>query len=431
MKDLRKKRGGYVYLNKRGRIQAEKDLNEKITEIEKKEKIKDDITETILDGNPPPPEIQEDLEKIITGENPPIYEDGVPKFRVAFTAAGGGGLDAETFIVKDEDGNDSLRDWDEAWGESKLWIMNDDGTRTDARYPDSKDHTYANQEEFIAASKAWWQEMSGAELDHSSVEAFQDSLKEGVFDADGNPQHPLLQDSQTGKEEYMTMEEIANEVDKYQPDKGSQEAIGTVIQSSIDDATKFKGGDTTKGFNKQLVRNTIQNNIIAKGNLNSLATDNIWGNTSWQDDMTAKLMDGTYTDYGIEDGDFQDPTPNDGPNGTNKITKTDAQIITQAIMKDEALLKETLTDYYTAYAESNYNIAAGNTGGSNTGGDNAGGANSEDEFASDDINTGDEYSMDYNAATTTGTPEPDVIHTSGGSINTSTNTPTGYMGAMK
>ena len=418
MKDLRKKRGGYVYLNKRGRIQAEKDLNTQIDEIEKKEQIKDDISKTIIDGNNPPEEIQKDIEKIITGENPPIYEDGVPKFRVEFTKAGGGGLDPDKFIVKDEKGEDSLRSWDEAWAEDKLWIMNPDGTRTDARYPDSKEHTYASQEEFVAASKAWWQEQSGAELDHSSVDAYKDSLKEGVFDENGNPMNPLLQDSQTGKEEYMTMEEIANEVDKYQMDKGSQEAIDTVIRSSIADGTAFVGGDTTKGFNKQLVRNNIQNNIIAKGDLNSLATDNVWGNSSWQDDMTAKLMDGTYADYGIDNGDFQDPTPDDG-----KITKTDAQIITQAIMKDEALLKETLTDYYTAYAESNYNIAAGNTGGGNNQGNNA---NNEDEFASDDINTGDEYRMDYDAATDANTPDPDIVHTSGGAIDTRTNTPINF-----
>ena len=425
VKDLRKKRGAYVYLNKRGRIQAEKELNEKIDKIEETQKIKDDLSETIIDGENPPDPIQKDIEKIITGDNPPVYIDGEPKFRVEFTAEGGWGetIDgqdaADVFIVKGEDGEDRLRTYSEAWAEDGLWEISADGTtRTDTW----AGHTYPNTDEgfeqYKAAAKADWQEAGGADLDHSSTAAYKDSLKEGVFDEHGNPVNPLLQDSQTGQEEYMTMAEIANEVDKHQMDKGSQEAIDTVIRSSIADATAFKGGDTTKDFNKQLVRNNIQNNIIAKGDLNSLATHNIWGNSSWQDDMTAKLMDGTYADYGIDDGDFQDPTPKDG------ITKSDAQIITQAIMKDEALLKETLTDYYTAYAESNYNIAAGNTGGGNTGGGNTGGGDNEDEFASDDINTGDdEYKMDYDAASTIDAPQTTIIHTSGGMIDTKTNTP--------
>ena len=86
--------------------------------------------------------------------------------------------------------------------------------------------------------------------------------------------------------------------------------------------------------------------------------------------MQEALQQGTYGDLGITNDDFKDPTPND-----NKITAQDAQAITQNIMKNEALLKETLADYYTGIAENNYNTIAKNN--KNQGGNNQ---DDEDEF---------------------------------------------------
>ena len=102
------------------------------------------------------------------------------------------------------------------------------------------------------------------------------------------------------------------------------------------------------------MNNVINAEGMTPARLNSLATDNIWGGSSWKTDMEEALQKGTYSYLGIDDGDFEDPTPND-----NKITPEDAAKITAAIMKDENLLKDTLGDYYTRYAKSNYDIKSG------------------------------------------------------------------------
>ncbi len=113
----------------------------------------------------------------------------------------------------------------------------------------------------------------------------------------------------------------------------------------------------------------MTNVINADGvNLRSLAKDSIWGGTSWETDMQEALTNGTYQDLGIT----QEQAENLDPNGGN-ITAEDAKVITQAIMKDDALLKETLGDYYTKIAENNYNLQSKkpnadlNQGGGDTG----------------------------------------------------------------
>jgi hypothetical protein len=150
--------------------------------------------------------------------------------------------------------------------------------------------------------------------------------------------------------------ELENLASYLSMDRDSQTKIKTVVDAVTNDATAFVGGDTSKEFNYDAVRNNIMNNVINsnEANLRSLASDSIWGNTSWKTDMEEALTKGTYAQLGIESGDFEDPTPDDG------ITEADAKKITAEIMKNDKLLKETLGDYYTKIAEKNYNVQTGN-----------------------------------------------------------------------
>ena len=77
-----------------------------------------------------------------------------------------------------------------------------------------------------------------------------------------------------------------------------------------------------------------------------LATQNIVGGTSFKQDLTEKLQSMDYKQLGLSEKEFKnlDPTPGDG-----KVTSEDANVITSKIMKDEGMLKEMLTDYFTLY----------------------------------------------------------------------------------
>ena len=68
------------------------------------------------------------------------------------------------------------------------------------------------------------------------------------------------------------------------------------------------------------------------------------------------MSKGNYEDLGItqNQANSNDPTPK------TPITGRDAVIIVDRIMKNQELLKETLAEYYTQYAENNYKVKVGN-----------------------------------------------------------------------
>ena len=90
--------------------------------------------------------------------------------------------------------------------------------------------------------------------------------------------------------------------------------------------------------------------MIETGDVRSLATDKIYGNRVFKDDLMESIASGTYADLGLSEEQIKnmDPTPND------KITYEDAAQITSSIMKDEDQLKNYLAEYYTNILEQNY-----------------------------------------------------------------------------
>ena len=184
-------------------------------------------------------------------------------------------------------------------------------------------------------------------------------------------------------------------------DTESQTRISGLVEASVKNAEAFIGGDATKTFNFDDTRNTVMNSIINNKdvNLRSLAEHNIWGGTSWKDDLDEALSNATYEEMGIEltrvvdeetifigrDGDFQhsieDPN-NDGDNDPMTMNAEDRKVIIDAIMKDENLLKETLGDYYTKIIENNYNSKVGNNNNNN----NNNNANQDNSSVDIDLN---------------------------------------------
>jgi len=172
-----------------------------------------------------------------------------------------------------------------------------------------------------------------------------------------NPNPQTKPSKITGDGKYMKMEDIKKLVDKHKIDRDSQNKIKAIIEKEVANADGFVSGDNRKTFNREAVKMNFMNNVLNSENANikSLATHRHWGATSWKQDMTEALIKGSYEDLGIttQQAKSKDPTPK------TPITNEDAVVIVKSLMMNGKLLKETLADYYTQYAENNYKAKVG------------------------------------------------------------------------
>tara|TARA_R100000700_G_C3179281_1_gene155597 strand:+ start:1061 stop:2515 length:1455 start_codon:yes stop_codon:yes gene_type:complete len=399
-KDLQKKRGGYVYLNKRGRIRAEEDLNKQIDGILKNKEQKQDVVGNLPDNLPPD---QQDWWTDFLKNPPPTEtdEDGNVKFRVEDSKADEERKKYITYKKNEETGKieESLASyqgaWDEGFGTFKTLDANGNEIDKKSRWTkevingveykvDEWGNKYENNEkglaEFKRQSKKYWQERSGAKLDVKDGELI--GLKSGIYDGkDGAPDDPLLQDSQRAgqkdEEEFFTPQErlmtIAEIYDDRVKDKGlefdaaSKEKLDAVVTNMQTSATATDAGEFNEQGTKDQISSILNGDEV---NLISLATSNKFmpGNSSWRDDMYTALTDPdkgfSYENLGISQQkvESEDPTPN------TPITDVDARIIINKIMEDENLLQETLTDYFTMRSRDIYNNAKGGNAPSDAGG---------------------------------------------------------------
>jgi O-phosphoseryl-tRNA(Cys) synthetase len=132
-------------------------------------------------------------------------------------------------------------------------------------------------------------------------------------------------------------------------DESSKELIQTMISDQQSHASEIQPGDNAE-FNFQKVHNNVKTKIIEQGNVNSLATDKIFGNRVFKDDLLSAIENGTYGELGLTEEAIQsmDPTPD------NKISTEDAAQIVSGILQDNDMLKDYLTDYYVKAMEQNF-----------------------------------------------------------------------------
>jgi len=371
IKRLKGKRAGYVLLNKRGMVAAEKELLEDGKKIKDKKDTKIKVVEKIIDDceDKTPCDC---LEQEITET-----EDGWeidPRTKWALE-------NAPDEVMYTPEGKPYILSYDQAWNN----VDKEGNELEDPRFTESADgktktsihgHVYPNTPEgqaiYRAHAESNWQAEGGQALDFTDPETLKETwYKSATYQDLKDKDIKVVESWAQGNEKVnMTNMEYEGLVNYLAVDKESQTKISTVVQAVTEDANAFVGGDTTKTFNYDATKNNIMTNVInADGvNLRSLAKDSIWGGTSWETDMQEALTNGTYQDLGIT----QEQAENLDPNGGN-ITAEDAKVITQAIMKDDALLKETLGDYYTKIAENNYNLQSKkpnadlNQGGGDTG----------------------------------------------------------------
>jgi len=151
---------------------------------------------------------------------------------------------------------------------------------------------------------------------------------------------------------FMSIDDVKKMVQEGAVDTKSFEAIDTLVAQASKDATSRQVGENSQ-FNHHNYYNGIRNKIVKNGNLRSLATNTNSFGRVFKKDLEESILAGSYEKMGIgkdaEKLDSMDPTP-DTP-----ITPEDAQQIARMIFQDEQLLGDYVAEYYTNYAEQNFN----------------------------------------------------------------------------
>ena len=166
--------------------------------------------------------------------------------------------------------------------------------------------------------------------------------KEVVYDDNEAPGYEMA-------DGWKSMEQIRDMINSRKVDQASKGSIRALVEDSMRTAETIQPGEDPT-FNYQKEYNNIKQKVINHGDIRSLATDKMFGDRVFKDDLQSAIKLGTYKDMGIPEGQIKDPTPGDG-----RITDEDAAQITSMILSDEEVLKDYLSEYFTKAMEQNWN----------------------------------------------------------------------------
>ena len=169
-----------------------------------------------------------------------------------------------------------------------------------------------------------------------------DGSKEVIYDENGVPGYEMI-------DGWKSMEQIQEMINSRKVDQASKIGIKALIEDSMRTAETIQPGENAT-FNYQKEYNNMKQKVINHGDVKSLATDKIFGDRVFIDDLQSAVKLGTYEDMGVSVDQVKDPTPEDG-----KITDDDAAMITSMILSDEEMLKDYLSEYFTKAMEQNWN----------------------------------------------------------------------------
>ena len=331
-KKLKRRRGAYVYLNKKERMDFERETLKEAEEYKKneadREEIADDLTDE--DNQIDPKDIDNGtIEDIVTGDIKPTKDD---KGRVGYSLNSAA---LQEFVLEDDKGNPRIASYKEAWGDDRFTVSEDGKFKTD-KFGNKYENTPEGFAEFQRNSKLYW-----------------------IREAKKSGEKVLHIDSQTGKREYLdpdeaealladekkfvTMDEIKNHVKSKAVDKNAVDMINASITGGSESAKNLKSGDSMS-FDYDAAKLKYEK-IINSTDPYKLATQNIVGGTSFKQDLLEKLESMDYKQLGISDKLVKklDPT-NDG-----KVSADDAKVITNRLMSNEDGLKAMLKGYFTLY----------------------------------------------------------------------------------
>ena len=334
-KRFKKRRAAYVYLNKKERMDFERDTLKEAEEHKKLDADKEEIAETLTDEDN---EINPDdvdnstIQDIVTGKIEPTKDENG---RVGYALSS----DAlQEFVIKDENGNNRLKSYRASWEDERFTVSEDGKYKTD-KFGNKYTNDEAGFKDYQRSAKLYWirkaKETGDKLLMYNSTTGKREYMTPEEAEA-------LLQD----KEKFVTMDEIKEHVKSRGKDTKASDAINGLIANGSEEAKNLKPGDDIT-FNREATKEQFSK-ALDNTDLHKAATKKMVGNTSWKEDMTEKLQTMKYKEFGIDESTVErfDPTPNDGV-----VSAEDAAVIVDKIMEDDDMLKGYLTDYLTIYKE--------------------------------------------------------------------------------
>ena len=156
----------------------------------------------------------------------------------------------------------------------------------------------------------------------------------------------------------VSLEDARRIIDMHTMDNSSKNVLAGVMEyaqtlGSFEDAGELNTFD---------IAAKVRNEVVKKGNINSLINDNhvLTEGGSFKQDLLNRLQGMKYEDVGITedmlsniDKNLEEVKISDG------ITKDEAELIANELLKDDKLTKDYLTNYFTQHIKDQYNYMYG------------------------------------------------------------------------
>tara|TARA_R110002074_G_scaffold39194_2_gene105561 strand:+ start:2866 stop:4182 length:1317 start_codon:yes stop_codon:yes gene_type:complete len=227
----------------------------------------------------------------------------------------------------------------------------------------------------------------------------QKTCPEGEENCSDKGRMGVMMPGKDGEEEWVSMSTLKQNINKNLFDGGFQTGLDALVEVNQQASMKLKEGEVLN-FPEKIMEQKVNNLVSRAENRRSVAYDEMFGNTSFYEDLSERLETENYKGLGI-DPNLLDPTKGDG------ITREDAKQISQMLIEDPQyadLLVNEMTTYYTGFLRQNFNDASAarvttapgyemtkggryikSTPGSGGSGDFPLEVDNEDEFASGDV----------------------------------------------
>ena len=328
--ELQRKRGEYVYLNKKFRSKAEQEIIQLSDKVATNENENGVMADNLTNMDPTNDFVNTAAADVIVGV-----------------------VDGSNKGVDDGSGN-------------TVWDVPVDGIRD---FLDQNNISYFN-EDFVAADDS----------DISFV-----NRRDGYFVPGSGSKYSERKDQRMKggifKTVQLTKDQLISLAEYQSADPSVKSNLNQYVQSLAQKAMNLKPGDNYS-FNYKGEYQNMSEQFVVNGNWKQLSETALAGDRIFKNDFIEALQTHNYEELGIgtfgyvgaepgygslkkEEVLTQDPTPGDGPvvdgKKTNKITLEDATFLYKKVYEDPALLKPALSHYFTRYAErsfkNNINIA--------------------------------------------------------------------------
>ena len=156
----------------------------------------------------------------------------------------------------------------------------------------------------------------------------------------------------------LSLEDIRRIIDMHTMDNSSKNVLAGVMEyaqtlGSFEDAGELNTFD---------IATKIRNEVVEKGNINSLINDNhvLTEGGSFKQDLLNRLQGMKYEDVGITEDMLNNIDKNlKAVKISDGITKDEAELIANELLKDDKLTKDYLTNYFTQHIKDQYNYMYG------------------------------------------------------------------------